>query len=381
MSASSLLRRIAVEGAFALGVLLLLLVILEGAARLLWDGAPASAPTTRPPAEGASGARAGLPTLHRTSDLARPSTRGLNAGALYETNRAGFRGPETPERKPEAVFRLAVIGDSTAMGWGVEQHDTYASRIERRLNSPDSPLRAASAKAGSQPRTLGIERLQPTQRFEVLNFALAGLDAGEVSKRFEDLALRFDPDLVIWGFTLNDIRGKHYRPSLDKEYAERMRRNDSSIRLWRWARPRWLALRELLFAPKGTFAGELDDNYFANPPAWQALESHFARIASLSDRLGICRVLLINSQLHALHALHPYRRHYEAVAELGLAHGFHPVQSLERMSREDASSIWVSPSDWHANARGHAILAELAIEALTKLPAACWDRPARVPLR
>lgn len=218
-------------------------------------------------------------------------------------------------------------------------------------------------------------------RFEVLNFALAGLDAGGVADRFETLALRFDPDLVIYGFTLNDIKGKHYRSSLDREYAESLRHNDSALRLWRFARPRWLAIRELLFAPKGTYAGELDDNYFHNPPAWQALESHFARIASLSDDRTLCRIVLINSQLQSLHALHPYRRHYEAVAELAGAHGFHAAQSLERMSAEAAPSLWVGPSDWHANARGHAILAEVAMDALRELPESCWLRPSRAPAK
>ena len=356
MSLYPRLRRITVEGAFVLVILLLLLAVLEGALRLLADDAPTRSPSSATRDRQDSG----LPILHRTPDLARPNTRGLNAGALYETNSAGFRGRDHPEQKPVGVFRMAIIGDSTAMGWGVEREDTYAARIERRLNSPANPLPTHRAK-----------------RFEVLNFALAGLDAGGVSERFEKLALRFEPDLVIYGFTLNDIKGEHYRRSLDREYAESIRSNDSVIRLWRWARPRWLAIRELLFAPKGTYAGELDDNYFNNPKALQTLHGHLARIAFLSDERAICRILLINSQIQSLHALHPYRRHYDAVAGLARENGFHPAQSIEGMSGEDASSLWVSPSDWHANARGHAILAEIAIETLSALPASCWNRPAR----
>ncbi len=359
------MRRMAIEGGFVLMVLVLLLVVLEGTLRLIGDEAP-----SRPAAR----AEAALPILHKTSDLARPNTRGLNAGALYQSNSAGFRGREHPERKPLGVFRLAVIGDSTSMGWGVEWKDTYAARIERRLNSANSTSSTSSTSGslGAFPPSAA----DSSRRFEVLNFALAGLDASGVSKRFESLALRFDPDVVIYGFTLNDIKGEHYRPSLDREYAESLRRNDAPLRLWRWARPRWLAIRELLFAPKGTYAGELDDNYFNNPRARQALQSHLARIASLSDDRAICRILLIHSQIQSLHALHPYRRHYEVVADLAREQGFYTAQSLEAMSAEAAPSLWVSPSDWHANARGHAILADVAMDALSRLPASCWNRPA-----
>ena len=352
--------RLAVEGVFVLIVLLLLLAVLEGVVRLIGEDAKAPRPASQ-------GSADGLPVLHSTADLAMPDTRGLNAGALYQTNSAGFRGPDSPEEKPPGVFRVAVIGDSTAMGWGVEWEDTYPVRIERRLNSPPPP---------PPPRVSESAGGDEAPRFEVLNFALAGLDAGGVSERFESLALRFDPDLVIYGFTLNDIKGPHYRRSLDRDYAESLMRNDSPIRMWRWARPRWLAIRELLFAPTGSYAGELDDNYFDNPPAWQALRTHLEQIARSADERSMCRILLIHCQIQSLNAWHPYRRHYDAVAELARQHGFLTVQSIDRMSAQDASSLWVSASDWHANARGHAILAELALEAMQELPDDCWERPA-----
>ena len=359
MSPSTRLRRVAVEGAFALAILFLLFAIAEGAFRLLWDDSPLAD-------HAASEALAGLPILHSTADLARANTRGANAGALYETNSAGFRGPECPADRPSNVFRLAVIGDSTAMGWGVELEDTFAARVERLINSREN-FRSLSPVGSSGSN----ERAAPL-RFEVLNFALAGLDARGIAQRFEKLALEFQPNLVIYAFTLNDIKGEHYRRSLDRDYADSLRRNDSAVRLWRWARPRWLAFRELLFAPDGSYAGELDDNYFNNPEALRALDGHLASIAALSEQRDICRVLIVNAQIQSLHALHPYRRHYAAVAELGRSHGFYTAQSIDRMLGEDAASLWVAPNDWHANARGHAILAEIALELLEDLPAECW---------
>ena len=364
MSSSTRLRRIAVESAFALSILFLLFAIAEGGLRLIRDDSPLASTAGTANSDRRDASLSGLPILHSTADLARPNIRGANAGALYETNSAGFRGPEYAPERAADVFRVAVIGDSTAMGWGVEREDTFAARVERVINSPTSFL--------SPPSSVSDEHASPL-RFEVLNFALAGLDAGGVAQRFEQLALRFQPNLVIYAFTLNDIKGEHYRRSLDRDYADSLRQNDSAIQLWRWARPRWLALRELLFAPRGTYAGELDDNYFNNPEAWRALSDHLARIAALSEQRDICRILLINAQIQSLHAFHPYRRHYAAVAELGRSHGFYPAQSIERLQGEAAAAYWVGPNDWHANARGHAVLAEVALETLESLPPKCWN--------
>ena len=237
-SRPSRLRRLALDGLTTLLVLAFLLAITE---RLFRIFAQSLSLPQRPSAEN-PGVDPGLPQLHLEEDFARPGVRGLTAGALYTANREGFRGRERPREKPENVTRIAILGDSTAMGWGVEDDETYAARLEDRLDD------------GEQ-----------SGRIEVLNFAIAGLNSTGVLQRLKDLAIDFRPDVVVYGYSINDIEGPAYRRSLDREYAASLFRHDSSSQLWRWLRPRWLAFRELVLTPRGSFAFELDENYFRNP--------------------------------------------------------------------------------------------------------------------
>lgn len=344
-SRSSRLRRLVLDGLTLLLVLAFLVAIAEGLFRLLFDDA--SLP--RPPSAEIPSADPGLPRLHLEQDFAQPGIRGLTAGALYEANRYGFRGPERSREKPPRVVRVAIVGDSTAMGWGVEEEDTYAAQLEDRLAASDRPGET-----------------------QVLNLAIAGLNSEGVVRRIEKLGVGFEPDIVVYGYSINDIDGPAYRHSLDREYAASLFRHDSPSQIWRWLRPRWLAFRELVFTPRGTFAFELDENYFRNPEAWNAVRRSFERLAELGRENGFCSVLLIHTQMQALNALHPYERHYEAIAETARQSGLVPIETLGRFREEEASKLWVNHADRHANVRGHAIFAEVLAEGLDALPPECW---------
>ena len=49
------------------------------------------------------------------------------------TNQFGFRGPPIPEKAAPGVARIAFVGDSTTMGWGVAEKDTFANQVIDRL--------------------------------------------------------------------------------------------------------------------------------------------------------------------------------------------------------------------------------------------------------
>jgi lysophospholipase L1-like esterase len=285
-----------------------------------------------------------LPDLRTKGELAQPNLRVRNAGALYETNGAGFRGRERQRRKPDGVFRIALIGDSIAMGWGVAEADSYAARLEASLGP----------------------------RFEVLNFGIAGLDALESIERFHAKALDFEPDLVVYGFTLNDLDNRHYRKSaadLGLVHRELMAHPS-----WLWARvllPRLGALREVLVAPPGSPLFELDDNWFHNPAAWQTMLSALDRLVATMRERGGCAVLLIHPQLHYLNALHPYHRHYDAIARAAAERGFHVVNPIDDFLGRKDRRLWVADDDPHPGPEAHAMLAARLLREISALPAGC----------
>lgn len=118
----------------------------------------------------------------------RPNSDVVFRGKSFRTSSAGLRDRDYPLRKPEGVFRIAGIGDSVMLGWGVGQGEDYLSVLEDALN----------ARAGGR-------------RFEVLNFAVMGYNTVQEYFTLRDRALAYAPDLIILGFTGNDFAGPSFR--------------------------------------------------------------------------------------------------------------------------------------------------------------------------
>lgn len=128
------------------------------------------------------------PAGNRYPDLSRPADDFLErepipnwsgevAGARLSLNRYGMRDrPDRTERKPPGTRRVAVLGSSVVMGYGVGDDETCARQLEDRLN----------ARAAGGPRT------------EVLNFGTGR--STPISRRalLERKVWGFDPDAVYW---------------------------------------------------------------------------------------------------------------------------------------------------------------------------------------
>jgi len=298
----------------------------------------------------------GLPELVTPFELAEPNKRAIHDGKFWRTNSAGFRGPEVAEFPAPGTFRIVVAGDSITMGSGVLEEEAYVAVLESMLN----------AEAG------GVH-------YEVLNLGLAGLNIEVVVNRLRDVGLRFHPDLVVYGFTLNDIEGPAYRSFTNGPYRAWHRRmaaafDNSPFYLLRTVWPRWVSLRDVLAPPPGSYEYELDYNYFHNPAAWQDFLTQMDRLAAIGRDHGICVNVLIHTTPHYLNFLHPFRRIYERVANAAVERGMTVSQSFPVFRGHDGSSLALSAVDAHPNPAGHRLLAQALREGLRRLPAQCWAR-------
>ena len=105
----------------------------------------------------------------------RPSSGGFNS--------SGFRDREYPKKKPEGVYRIIVIGDSLAYGLRVDREETYAKKLEKKLN----------AHSGNG------------KKYEVINMGVPGYRTTQIIARLEEKGLAYDPDMIIYGYWLDDI--------------------------------------------------------------------------------------------------------------------------------------------------------------------------------
>ncbi len=108
-------------------------------------------------------------------------------GHRFTTNRHGMRDRDYTIAKPHKTFRIALLGSSIDMGWGVGDGETYENLLEDWLNA--------------HAKLKGIDR-----HYEVLNFAVP---AYAPSQRYASLSRRaaaFSPDMVIYSATMLDAR-------------------------------------------------------------------------------------------------------------------------------------------------------------------------------
>jgi lysophospholipase L1-like esterase len=237
--------------------------------------------------------------------------------------------------------------------------------------SPDHPA--------GEPRYAG-------RGFEVVNVGLAGVNAAFSSNRLEMMSKAYNPDLTIYGFTLNDIEGPHYRklPREDRKalrqptWRRALRFNESPSYLLRELWPRWIMVLEWdVFHPSeaeriGPMATELQHNYFENPEAWADFESALDLQAKIAGGRGICGHVLLHTHLTELVPEHRYLPIYEQVANAARARGLTVSESFPSFVNKDGEALWVNSFDVHPNADGHELLARALFEGLRALPPECW---------
>lgn len=108
-----------------------------------------------------------------------PSQRTVVNDKTIGTNSFGLRDQEYPLAKPAGTLRIALVGSSGEMGWGVEDGETYEAVTEERLNRELSP--------------------QTGLRYEILNFSVNGYSAIEQPTVLRERVARFQPDVVVYG--------------------------------------------------------------------------------------------------------------------------------------------------------------------------------------
>jgi hypothetical protein len=98
-------------------------------------------------------------------------------GAHMSINRWGMRDKDYEQRKPEGVYRIALLGASGPFGSGVGDDQTFEAVLEDQLNRAHG--------------TAGV-------RYEVLNFSVPGYAPTQQLVLLETKVLSFEPDAVFF---------------------------------------------------------------------------------------------------------------------------------------------------------------------------------------
>jgi len=162
--------RLATHLALVAASVVLALLLLEGGIRLLEVARPEARPAAAPADSAAQSTTPEYVPSDSLGWILRPAAvqrfRRDGFDTTVRSNHLGFRGPEIGEKAP-GVTRYAVLGDSYAFGWGVEEGETYAAQLDSILNprAPGGPryevVNAALPGFGTYQRLAALERLLP----------------------------------------------------------------------------------------------------------------------------------------------------------------------------------------------------------------------------
>ncbi len=278
-------------------------------------------------------------------------------GRPFVTNAYGMHDyPVVPE-KSEGTFRIAVLGASMDMGWGVRCEETYIHRLQERLNTVDA------GKPG-RPR-----------RYEVLNFAVAAYSPLQRLEALRRKVMMFEPDLVIYSATTLDIRLMEIhlcdliRQRVDLKYdfvreaVASCGLTDDDVRLD----------DQGMLVNKPTLKRKLRPSY------WWLYDQSLSAIAAECRSADVPLAMIIIPRVGPEDA--PSAR-AEPVARLSAMAAHHAIPTLNlsgTFDRDDPSELAVADGDDHPNAVGHERLFEALTQAIAADPRLSQLIPCRTP--
>ena len=122
-----------------------------------------------------------------------------------EFNREGVRDRARAEEKPAGTRRVACLGDSVTLGYGLPPEGSYPRRLQAALDE----------------RGPGVE---------VMTFALMGWATRQERIAYERIVRRYSPDLVLLGVCLNDLQDLQNNLVRPPAWLTRLHRRSALVR-------------------------------------------------------------------------------------------------------------------------------------------------------
>ena len=278
----------------------------------------------------------------------------IQAEVRYSINSLGMRGPEVSEAKEAGVTRVAVIGDSIAFGYWVEERDAFPRQLETMLGGP--------------------------RHVEVLNLGVPGYDLEQYVETVRARALPLAPDVVVVAFCLNDLEGlTSYEYGLT---VDRAARRESLLgaayelllahsRLFSWIEYRMMGLEARRIYVKARDTGRL----YVETPQQQVprLEAEFTALETLLKPRGIPGLVVVFPVFGKRFDRYGHRDLHRAVVGAAEATGLGAVDLLDCYSVYDFRDVRVDLI--HPSPLGHRIAARAIRDALCSRGLACAAAP------
>ncbi|KPK00674.1 MAG: hypothetical protein AMK71_08065 [Nitrospira bacterium SG8_35_4] len=284
-----------------------------------------------------------------------PNSSWIKNNLRYNINKHGWRDYNHDYEKPDNTVRILVLGDSITNGYGINMEEIYAKQFEQELNKD----------SGS------------SNRYEVITIAMSGLNTKQEAYLFETEGIKFDPDVVVIGYALNDPeKGSSLRKSRQSKekrsllYKLKQAANRLSIvhLLYRSSQKlRWKISIALGIEETADYVKE---DYFSalhnDPKKWGSVVEGFAKIRSLAKEHNIASVLMIFPVMSDL-GNYKWTDVHKQVSDAASKSNFIVLDLVKDYSKYKGSDLQVDSGDHvHPNAIGHKIAADALYQFFKK---------------
>ncbi len=261
-----------------------------------------------------------------------PGTRRMLFGQPFVTNSHGMHSAEVTLEKPPGTVRIALLGASLDMGWGVTFQETYSHQFEEWLNWHGQR-----------------QGYDANQRYEVLNFAVAAYSPLQRLETLRRKALSFRPDLVIYSATMLDLR------LMEIHLCDALRTQADLTYDFVKGTFEKAGVGHDLFEvdAEGKLIHKEEIKTRMRPYYWELYDQTLGALAGTCRSEGVPLVIVIIPRVGKADA--PLAR-AESVARLKAIAGHHalPLYDLsDSFDRYDPASLEIAAWDDHPNALGH----------------------------
>lgn len=272
-----------------------------------------------------------------------PGAEDVLMGVRVRINQYGMRGREYSRKKPTGVYRILLVGDSIALGWGVPEERTLSSLLEARLNQ-NPTLYSAHTPSGVR------------NRFEVINAGVGNHNTTQELAHLRKNGMSFKPDLLLLLYFINDAE-----PVSTPARNPLLGRSQAAVIVWS-------RLDTLL----RKFGGRKDyvQHYreiFAEGSAGRA-DSFRALVEMnrLAKKTGSNFAIAFFPDLHNLVG-YPFRSIHNLVGGFAQSRGVPFIDLLPVFEGvKEPMMLWVSADDAHPNGRANRMAARGVLRGLVK---------------
>jgi hypothetical protein len=263
-----------------------------------------------------------------------PDRQAQLMGVDVKTNANGQRDREIPYERTPGVLRIAMVGDSLTMGWGVAFDEMFSKRVEKMYND-------AGTKA------------------EVVNLGVGNWNTVQEVQYFLAKGVKYKPDIVVLNYFVNDAEPnpvKREEPSWVLRYCYSCvffkGRLDTLLRQFS-TRQNWADYY------LGLYDGGTSETWLAAKAAMK----------ELADYCKQNNIKLLIAHLPELHDVQNYRFGLvtELVRQTANENEVPFVDLLPNMQYHASEDLWVTPPDPHPNGFANGLIATGLYNALQKL--------------